>query len=304
MTGTLSGEQTSGAAPQVPPPLPPLGSDASRVYACLVEQLAEAVHAAGGTDVLVGLSGGIDSALVAALAVDALGSPQVHGLVMPSTYTPEDCIADAHALAENLGIDTQLVAIDTVLTAYDELLATSLAPGATSLTRQNLQARIRANLLMAFSNERDWLVLNTGNRTEALLGYTTLYGDTVGMFAPLAPLYKGWVYELTRFRNETALSDMSDSEPQGGGAAVPPAILTRAPSAGLAPGQTDEAELGSYEINDAICYAYDNGATTLEQLIEAGCPAAPAEAALARIEANRFKARYLPPGAALALPNL
>lgn len=269
------------------PPLPALGTQVGDVYRSLCEQLEDAVAQAGFCEVVLGLSGGIDSALTAVLAVDTFGAARVHGVIMPAPHSTPGSVCDAQELADNLGIKTHTVAIDAILTEYDRTLHVSMpTDGDTSRMRQNVQARIRANILMAFSNQFAWLVLCTSNRSESLVGYTTLYGDMVGAFAPLAPLYKGWVYELARFCN-------------AGRNAIPDAILQKAPSAELEPGQTDEAELGSYMVLDAVLYRIDRGMTK-DQLLEAGFKAAAVADIAKRITQARFKQRFAPRGATLS----
>jgi len=272
----------------ISPSLPKLGADAGQIYSSLSAQLKDAVSQAHHTDVVFGLSGGIDSALTAALAADALGAGRVHGIIMPSPFTGKTSVDDALEIAHNLGIETFTIAIDSILAEYELMLEAPMYGMDTALTHQNLQARIRANILMAFSNQFNWLVLSTRNRSESMVGYTTLYGDMVGAFAPLAPLYKGWVYELVEFRNA--------HEP-----VIPEDILTKAPSAELASGQTDEAELGPYAQLDAILYQIDQG-KDVEDIIKQGFD----RDALKRIEdmINRaqFKHRYAAPPA--VLPDL
>jgi len=238
------------------PPLPTLGRARAEIaYDSIVKQTRDAVLAAGFSQVALGLSGGLDSALVAAIAVDALAldalpPTQVHGIIMPSCWTSEQSIVDAHELAGNLGIQTQLLSIMPGYEAITETLAPAFEGEKSDTTEENIQARIRAVLLMALSNKFDWLVLSTTNRSEALVGFTTLYGDMAGAFAPLAPLYKGWVYELAHMRNERART-------QGKTAPIPISILEKEPSAELAPNQTDREALGCYETLDALLYAYN-----------------------------------------------
>jgi len=237
------------------PPLPILGHARAEIaYDSIVKQTRDAVVAAGFSQIALGLSGGLDSALVAAIAVDALSldavpSTQVHGIIMPSCWTSEQSILDAHDLAKNLEIQTQSLDIMSSYESVTGTLAPVFAGAKSDTTEENIQARIRAVLLMALSNKFDWLVLSTTNLSEASVGFTTLYGDMAGAFAPLAPLYKSWVYELVHMRNERA-------RVQGKVAPIPPSILEKEPSAELAPQQTDREALGSYEVLDALLYAY------------------------------------------------
>ena len=265
--------------------LPPLGERTPRLYDSLVDQLRTFIKDAGFTDVVVGISGGIDSAVVAALAVDAFGSGRMHGIHMPSRYTSPQSTIDARELAENLGIEYFDIPIDSILAEYGVMLDSPMYGLDATRTMQNLQARIRANLLMAFSNQFDWAVLACGNRSEAMVGYMTLFGDTVGAFAPLAPVYKGWVYELAQYRNAQ-------------GMVVPDSILGKEPSAELAIGQTDEADLGSYEVLDGILYRIDQG-QGYKWLVENGFESESVTRICAQIEKASFKERFSAPGASL-----
>jgi NAD+ synthetase len=278
---------------------PALDERAASVYRSLVEQLRAFVVDSGFSDVVVGVSGGIDSALVAALAVDALGSARVHGVIMPSIHTSDESMRDAEQLLENLGVGALTIPIQTVHAAFDEALAGSLSTDPRPVVDQNLQARIRATLLMALSNQYDWLVLSTGNLSESMVGYSTLYGDMVGAFAPLAPLYKGWVYELAYWRNTQPAKideDADDRTMSDEATVIPASILEKAPSAELAPGQSDEAELGSYETLDAVLYHLDHRFSDRE-LADAGFSAEEIAQVKDRVERARFKQRYAPPGA-------
>ena len=196
--------------------------------------------------VVFGLSGGIDSALVALLAVDALGAERVTCVSMPSPYSSEGTQADARAIAANLGTELVELAHRAPRCArYDELLASPFAGREPDLTEENLQARIRGNLVMALSNKFGWLVLTTGNKSELSVGYATLYGDMAGGFAVLKDVFKGWVYRLVRWRNEQADAEL-----------VPASVIDRPPSAELRADQLDEDSLPPYEVLDAILAGY------------------------------------------------
>src|SRR2546421_7917790 len=199
----------------------PLGPE-EEVYTALVTGLHDYVEKNGFERVVLALSGGIDSALAALLAVDALGSGRVVCVTMPSPYSSEGTRADAKAIAENLGAELVEMPIDPLMGAYDEALAEVFAGCAPDITEENLQARARGNLMMALSNKFGWLVLTTGNKSEMSVGYATLYGDMAGGFAVLKDVYKGWVYRLVRWRNERAGRDL-----------VPGSVLDRPPSAEL-----------------------------------------------------------------------
>jgi NAD+ synthetase len=259
------------------------------VYRSLCAQLKDAATQAGFTDIVLGLSGGIDSALAAALACDTLGAGRVHGIIMPAPCTAPSSVPDALDLAHNLGMKTITIPIDSILAEYDTMLETPMYGLDVSRMRQNIQARIRANILMAFSNQFGWMVLCTSNRSELMVGYTTLYGDTVGACAPLAPLYKGWVYELAHLRNAN-------------GAVIPDEILAKAPSAELESGQTDEAELGPYKTLDSVLYHIDQGMSA-EDLCAAGFDEEVVAHITDRIAQAQFKHRFEPPGATLHTEN-
>lgn len=211
-------------------------------------QTAAFVHETGCTDVLIGLSGGVDSSVVAAIACQALGHDHVHGILMPSPYTSADSVRDATELAQNLGISVLTFPITDTFATLSRDYETYLGKPLSGLAAENTQARLRMCILMALSNERGWLVLNTGNRSEAAMGYSTLYGDTVGAFAPIGGLYKTEVYALAAHLNEQA-QQAGETPP------IPPNVLVKPPSAELAFGQTDEASLGiAYEILDPLLF--------------------------------------------------
>ncbi|RMH74594.1 MAG: NAD(+) synthase, partial [Actinomyces sp.] len=170
----------------------------------IVTGIRDYVRKSGFTDVVVGLSGGIDSSLTAVLAVEALGASHVHGVLMPSRYSSRHSVTDAEALAANLGIETRTVPIEPAHAAFTEMLAESFAGREPDVTDQNIQSRLRGMILMALANEFSWLVLTTGNKSETAVGYTTLYGDTAGAFAPLRDVWKTDVYELARHLNDEA----------------------------------------------------------------------------------------------------
>jgi len=231
------------------------------VYDSLVSQTHAAVRKAGFSELMLGLSGGLDSALVAVIAVDALAlaakdgsekpSQKLHGVIMPSQWTSVRSIDDARELAARLEIRTQALDIMPAYTAIVDTLypVFTSEPGSqkADTTEENIQARIRAVLLMALSNKFSRLVLATSNLSETSVGYTTLYGDMVGAFAPLAPVYKTWVFELAHFRNQRALS-------RGEQAPISCSILEKEPSAELSPNQTDQAVLGPYSQLDTLLY--------------------------------------------------
>lgn len=268
--------------------IPALGLECAQVWASLTEQLKAFVEKAGFSDVILGLSGGMDSALVATLAVDALGAEHVHGLLMPSPFSSPGSITDAEALAANLGIDTRLISIEPLYQAYLDTLAPYFKGTQRDITEENIQARIRGNLLMAFSNKFGYFVLSTGNKSESYAGYATLYGDMVGGFSPIAGLYKTHVYELARWVN-----DSSDAE------IIPRATIEKAPSAELSFGQKDSDALPEYDVLDAIYYFVLDKGEGPDALIAEGFDRADVENALLRYQKSAFKRKLAAPSAHL-----
>lgn len=255
----------------------------------IVRQTRDFVHEAGFDDVVVGLSGGIDSSVVAALAVEALGAAHVHGVLMPGPYSTEHSVIDAEQLASNLGIRAPRMPITDAYEAFARVFADVGQGVLTGLAAENTQARCRMVVLMALSNAHRWLVLNTGNRSEAYMGYSTLYGDTAGAFAPIGGLLKTQVYMLARLLNARA-------EAAGRPAPIPDNVLTKAPSAELAPGQEDEAAMGiDYPTLDGILAAHLDRGLSEEELVAAGFEADQVRYVLARADATAFKRALEPP---------
>ncbi len=255
------------------------------VYAALVLGTRDYARKNGFEHVVLGLSGGIDSTLVALVAVDALGADCVTCVTMPSPYSSAGTRGDAERLAENLGVELLTIPIAPMMEAFDAALAPIFAGREPDLTEENLQARIRGNLLMALSNKFGWLVLTTGNKSEMSVGYSTLYGDSAGGFAVIKDVPKLLVYDLTRYRDERA-----------GGELVPPQLFTRAPSAELRPDQRDDNSLPPYEILDAILEGYVEHDLGREQLIARGLPAADVERVIGLVDVAEYKRRQQPPG--------
>jgi NAD+ synthase (glutamine-hydrolysing) len=262
-------------------PLPP----EHEIYQALVTGLRDYTDKNGFKQVVLGLSGGIDSSLVALIAVDALGADRVKTVVMPSPYSSKETQADARALAANLGSELIEFDISAPMRAYDDALAAAFAGRDADITEENLQARIRGNLVMALSNKFGWLVLTTGNKSEMSVGYATLYGDMAGGFAVLKDVYKGWVYRLVEWRDERA-----------GGSLVPPDIVTRPPSAELRHEQRDEDTLPPYDVLDAILRGYVEGDLDAEQLTRLGLPADEVERIIQMVDRAEYKRRQTPPG--------
>lgn len=264
-----------------------------RTFDEIVGQTRSFVEGTGFSDVVIGLSGGIDSSLVAALAVEALGADHVHGVLMPGPYSSEHSVVDAEKLAANLGIRAPRMPITGAYDAFAHVFADAGQGVLTGLAAENTQARCRMVVLMALSNAHRWLVLNTGNRSEAYMGYSTLYGDTIGAFAPIGGLLKSQVYMLARFVNERA-------EAAGLAAPIPADVLTKPPSAELAPDQVDEVSLGiDYPTLDGILEAHLDRGLGEEAIVAAGFEADQVRYVLARAEATAFKRALEPPHPAL-----
>ena len=277
-------------------PLAPLEAE---VYAALALGLRDYVEKNGFGEVVLGLSGGIDSALVACIAADALGAGRVSVAIMPSRYSSAVTQEDARALAAALGVRVHELAIEAAVDAYDATLRESFAGAPRDLTEENLQARIRGNLLMALSNKFGWLVLTTGNKSEMSVGYTTLYGDLAGGLAVIKDVPKTLVYRLCEWRNSAAGSH--SAEPPAGAsqtraqAPIPVSIITRAPSAELREDQRDEDSLPPYELLDRILQGYVELDQGREQLIAQGLPAAEVEHVTRLVDLAEYKRRQAPP---------
>jgi NAD+ synthase (glutamine-hydrolysing) len=263
---------------------PPLEPDAE-VYAALRLGLRDYVEKNGFDRVLIALSGGIDSALVALIATDALGADRVTCVSMPSPYSSEGTRADARAIAANLGLDFREIAIEEAMSAYDNMLADAFAGLDPDLTEENVQARIRGNVVMALSNKFGWLVLTTGNKSELSVGYATLYGDMAGGFAVLKDVYKGWVYRLVRWRNGS-----------GDGELVPASVLERPPSAELRHEQRDDQSLPAYDVLDRILEGYIEEDLDAIELVHRGLPADEVERVIRMVDRAEYKRRQAPPG--------
>jgi NAD+ synthase (glutamine-hydrolysing) len=268
-------------------PLEPIEAE---VYAALELGLRDYVEKNGFAHVVLGLSGGIDSALVACLAVDALGAERVSTVIMPSRYSSSDTQQDARDLAAALGARAQELPIDSVVDSYSATLEGEFTGLEHDLTEENVQARIRGNLLMALSNKFGWLVLTTGNKSEMSVGYTTLYGDLAGGFAVIKDVAKTLVYRLCAWRNSPAGGDGRAVAP------IPASIIERAPSAELRPEQRDEDSLPPYELLDQILHGYVELHLGREQLVAEGLPAQEVERVIRLVDGAEYKRRQAPPG--------
>ena len=257
----------------------------AEVYAALTLGTRDYAAKNGFEHVVIGLSGGIDSTLVALVAVDALGPERVTCVSMPSRYSSAGTKDDARALAQSLGVEFHEIAIADAMGVYDGLLAERFEGRDPDITEENLQARIRGNLLMALSNKFGWLVLTTGNKSETSVGYSTLYGDTAGGFAVIKDVPKTLVYRLVDFRN-----GQDPDHP------VPRSIIDRPPSAELRPDQKDQDSLPDYDTLDRILEAYIEEDADREQLIAAGLPEEAVERVLSLVDRAEYKRRQAPPG--------
>ncbi len=275
----------------------PIASREQEVYEALALGLHDYVEKNGFGSVVLGLSGGIDSALVACLAADALGAERVNVAIMPSPYSSSATQEDARMLARALGLRTHELTIEPVMDSYTQTLRADFEGLDTDLTEENLQARIRGNLLMALSNKFGWLVLTTGNKSEMSVGYTTLYGDLAGGFAVIKDVPKTLVYRLARWRNDPSAAQALDKT---GGTPVsmpiPASIVERAPSAELRENQTDQDSLPPYELLDRILHGYIELDRSREQLIAEGLPRADVERATRLVDLAEYKRRQAPPG--------
>ena len=257
--------------------------DEEEIWNAIVVGLRDYVAKNGFTSVLVGLSGGIDSALVAALAVDALGPDRVHGVGMPSKYSSEHSLADARQMAANTGLGFRVVEIQKMVDAYIQELSL------TGLAEENVQARVRGTTLMGLSNQEGHLVLATGNKSELACGYSTLYGDAVGGYAPIKDIYKTDVWALSRWRNQVA-REAGETPP------IPENSITKEPSAELRPDQKDSDSLPEYEILDRVLKAYVDEDLGRDALIAAGFDKDLVMRVIGLVDRAEYKRRQYPPG--------
>ncbi|MFN3699276.1 MAG: NAD(+) synthase, partial [Dictyoglomus sp.] len=255
--------------------------DISYLYNALVLGVRDFFKKLNFKKAVIGLSGGIDSALVACIATEALGKENVLGVSMPSLYTSLESIEDAKKLSENLGIEFRVIPINKIFLSYLEELNSTQKP-ILDLAEENVQSRIRGNILMFISNREGYIVLATGNRSEALTGYCTLYGDTAGSLEVIGDIYKTTVYELAGFVNEKE-------------EIIPKNIIKKAPSAELRPGQKDEDTLPPYSILDPILKAYVDEAKSIQEIIELGYDRKVVESVISRVEESEYKRRQMPP---------
>jgi NAD+ synthase (glutamine-hydrolysing) len=265
-------------------------AEVAELYQALVLGLRDYCVKNGFTDVVIGLSGGIDSTLAAVLAVDALGAEHVHGVSMPSRYSSDHSKSDAEKLAVNLGLDFRTISIEPAFAAYLDMLEPSMVdpdgtPRPPGLTQENIQSRCRGQTLMALSNEFGWMVVTTGNKSEMAVGYFTIYGDSVGGYAVIKDVLKTRVYELCRYVNDRAGTEV-----------IPEDVITKPPSAELRPGQRDDQSLPPYEELDPILSLYVEEDRTAGEIVELGYDQAVVQRVTRLVDIAEYKRRQCPPG--------
>ncbi len=287
----ISGKEL--ASHQVSAPAMIYESDDAEIFAALVLGVRDYVQKCRFRQVVIGLSGGIDSALVAAIATEAIGKENVLGILMPSPYSSEHSITDAIALAQNLGISTQTIAIAPMMSAFDQSLAPMFADRPSDVTEENLQSRIRGSLLMAISNKFGHLLISTGNKSEVSVGYCTLYGDMNGGLAAIADVPKTRVFSICAWLNRT---QTTLAIKQNGAEVIPTNIITKPPSAELKPDQLDQDSLPAYEILDDILYKLIHQHLSTAEIIETGHEPATVDRVVRLVKIAEFKRRQSAPG--------
>jgi len=276
-------ESSNSPVTAVAPIITPRLGDEAEIWNALVSGLRDYIYKNKFRSVALGLSGGIDSALVAAIAVDAIGAKCVNGVALPSKYSSDHSIADAQALAETTGIHFRIVPITPMVDAYLNSLTLK------GLAEENLQARVRGTTLMGISNQEGHLILATGNKSELAVGYSTLYGDAVGGFAPIKDIYKSDVWALAKWRNDKAIAD-------GEVPPIPENSIIKEPSAELRPDQKDSDSLPDYELLDQILWRYVDEDQGIAEIIAAGFDAATVARVIGLVDTAEYKRRQYPPG--------
>jgi NAD+ synthase (glutamine-hydrolysing) len=280
----LSYAPSSSDRPPAAPVVSPLPNRVEEVYQALLLGTRDYVQKNGFQTVVVGLSGGVDSSLVATIAADALGAGNVVGVSMPSRYSSDHSLEDAGTLAEALGIRYLRIGIEPAFQAYLDLLGEVFTDTQPGVAEENLQSRARGNILMALSNKFGWLVLTTGNKSEMAVGYATLYGDMAGGFAVIKDVPKTLVYELAVYRNQAL------------GPVIPERVLTKAPSAELRPDQKDSDSLPEYPELDPILHAYVEEDRSFQEMVGMGFDEATVRRVIRMVDQNEYKRRQSPPG--------
>ncbi len=286
----VAARSTSGPRPPIPAPFSAVPDHYGEIWDALALATRDYVRKNGFTDVGVALSGGIDSTLVAAIAVDALGAAHVHTVAMPSRFSSEHSLSDAARLAQVLGCDHRVIPIEPAHAAFLDMLAPSFVGRDPDLTEENLQSRIRGVAIMALSNKFGWLVLTTGNKSELAVGYSTLYGDTAGAFGVIKDLWKTQVYDLCRWKNRDAGREI-----------IPESVLTKPPSAELRPDQRDDQSLPPYEILDPLLIDIVEHDRVVGQLIDLGHDPAVAARIARLVDIAEYKRRQNPPGPKISI---
>jgi len=281
----VAGEHSVIARPYLPPRRVERLDELAEIYQALVLGIRDYVRKNGFEKVVIGLSGGVDSSLVAAIATDALGADNVVGVSMPSRYSSAGSKSDAEALARNLGIAFKVIPIEKAFSSYLETLAEPFKDTQPDVTEENIQARVRGNILFALSNKFGWLVLACSNKSETATGYTTLYGDMAGGFVPLKDVPKTLVIELARCKNRQAGKEL-----------IPSAVLAKAPSAELKPDQKDIDTLPPYEVLDPILKAYVEDDVTIDQIIAMGFDRDIVTKVARLVDRSEYKRRQTAPG--------
>ncbi len=289
-TLTVSGFASASKSPLAPQGMSAAMEDAEEVYRALVLGTADYLRKTGFSKALIGLSGGVDSALTATVAVDALGKENVVGITMPSRYSSEGSISDSKKLAENLGFDLWEVPIEPAHEAFTDMLEERFRGTEPNVAEENVQARVRGNVLMTVSNKFGWMVLTTGNKSEMAMGYATLYGDMAGGFAVLKDVPKTTVYELCRWRNRRGRSFGTPED------VIPAAILDKAPSAELREDQLDVDSLPPYEVLDPVIKAYVEDDCSYQDMVAQGFDAQVVRQVISAVDRNEYKRRQAPPG--------
>lgn len=283
--------QKTKHALDAPTPLP-IQNPVDEVYSALVLGTQDYVRKCGFQKVLIALSGGIDSTLVATIAVDALGRDNVVGVAMPSRFSSEGSLIDATSLAENLGIELLSIPIEEIVTAFDHTLESQFRHTVWGLAEENIQSRCRGNLIMALSNKFGSLVLTTGNKSEMATGYATIYGDMAGGFAVIKDVPKTMVYALSKHRNTLGIKPV-----------IPTAIIEKPPSAELRPDQKDADSLPPYSVLDPILKAYVEDELSLDQIVAVGYQKEIVESIITLVDRNEYKRRQSPPGVKITPRN-
>jgi NAD+ synthase (glutamine-hydrolysing) len=281
----VSNERPLVARPPLPPRRVERLIEIAEIYQALVLGVRDYVRKNGFAKVVIGLSGGVDSSLVATIAADALGAENVIGVSMPSRYSSPGSQSDAEALARNLGIEFKVIPIEKVFSSYLETLAEPFKNTQPDIAEENIQARIRGNILFALSNKFGWLVLACSNKSETATGYTTLYGDMAGGFIPLKDVPKTTVRKLAQYRNQQAAKEV-----------IPPSVLTKAPSAELRPDQKDTDTLPPYDILDPILKAYVEDGSAINQIVAMGFDRDTVVKVVRLVDRSEYKRRQTAPG--------